>query len=217
MMKKALLITEKSSSANDALYEDYSILADFTSDILNIDRADATEKLDIDVLKKYQLVVLTLSSKNYAGDKDFIIGLYEYVLTGGSLLCIGEGTDASADHALSAVIGAKYLSKKPFAYLEFMPAEQTHPLGAAASAFIMDETSYRFEWSPYAKRNVILQHSYGALTFPTMWTTTFGKGKSACLTIQATQENMGEFALRALVYNSVLWLCNENVLSEMIK
>ena len=148
------------------------------------------ENADLDTLKPYRLVFLAASSSQYAGNLNFIASLYEFVLCGGSLFCIGDGTDMHHSHELCAVIGAKFLEKKPLAYLEFSPSEQHHPLNAAAAAFIMDEYAYRFEWSIYSHCSKVLQHTYGAISFPTMWTTLFGEGKTASLTIRLIKRHL---------------------------
>lgn len=197
-MKKALLFGD--SVSGESVYEfRNSAIADAIDDYYETDviREGVFSSRRV---KGKDLVITCRKDWIKTDDKKAIAQLYTYVLNGGHLFCIHEGTKAHGSHELCNITGARYESSQPFTYLEFSSENES---------FVLEDEPYRYTFDAYTDKQVWLEYSYGVLRYPAMWAHSFGYGKVVCMMPGVSAYNLTRFPVKKLIYRAASWMAGK--------
>ena len=192
--QKALLLGKRDDQRAD-------ILIDLFDDLFQIYKSEICPQN----LKEFAAVICTDSCWL---NTTSAVEVFCYVLNGGRLICIAEGTDMHASQEMSNVIGARMEEHPAMTHLTYTPVCK-YGDRLEQERFELVELPLRYKFDSYMERITILTYRYGKLEFPAMWANEFGAGKVVCLALGRDGSNLSQLPVKRVLYRATLWACGE--------
>ena len=130
----------------------------------------------------------------------------KYVASGGGLLAIHNGISLAGSYELLQVIGAKFVTHPLYQRLQFYRANDEHPLLQGVENFTLEEEPYRFDFDPFAPRNVFLEYEDEGKRWPSAWEQNYGLGKVVYLHPGHRADSIRSEPIKRIILNSVRWI-----------
>ncbi|MEK4115970.1 ThuA domain-containing protein [Paenibacillus sp. FSL W8-0919] len=132
-------------------------------------------------------------------------GLLSYVSGGGGLLVIHNGITLANRYELAQLIGARFDGHPPMDKLYFVPAETDHDITEGVEPFVLDEEPYRFTFSPFTEKTVLLHYEYEGQQWPAAWCHTYGIGRVVFVMPGHHEPSFLQPQLRRLITQAAKW------------
>lgn len=178
-MKKAILFGNYDARYHSAQGVDEHIREILKEDA-SLDYSEDRSLLNTETLSQYDLVI---SYFEFGGDRlsdDQTAALIRYVAGGGSFLVIHNGISLQNREEIAQLIGAKFTHHPGYDTLPQIPfkvSNQTHPITAGLSDFVMGDEPYMFIMDELDGKELLMEYEYEDKIWPSGWTRPFGKGK----------------------------------------